>query len=329
MSGIRSGRRQETRARAGVRRDLLTSTALLLLAAFSGFATAAPAPFLWKIESPGATAPSYLFGTIHLPRPDVARIPDSVAPAFQSADAVYTEIPMDTGTLIEMSTKLFLPSGTTLEDVLPVDVYQAALDELKAMDFDAPLAPRDRMKIWAFTVSLATLEDELQYPGVIPLDMLLFQRAAMAGKETGGLETADEQLAIFEDISEEDQIVLLRDTLEQLATARESGENLTDELVASYQSGDLDRLEADVAKSMAVGQSELTDRLMDRLLNQRNVLMAERMEQKIKARPEKSFFFAVGAAHLYGNEGVISLLERTGAKLSREAAKQQPSTTNQ
>ncbi len=281
------------------------------------FAFAEPAPFLWKIEAPGATAPSYLFGTIHLPRPDVAKIPTSVAPAFESADAVFTEIPMDTGTLLEMSTKLFLPDGRTLKDIVPDDVYQAALDELKAIKFDAPLAPRDRMKIWAFTVSLATLEDELRYPGVIPLDMLLFQRAAMAGKETGGLETADEQLAIFDDISEEEQITLLRETLTQLATARESGENLTDALVASYQSGDLDRLEADVAKSMALGESELTNRLMDRLLIQRNVLMAERMATKIEASPDQSFFFAVGAAHLYGDTGVISLLEEAGATLTR------------
>lgn len=279
-----------------------------------------PAPFLWKIESPGASAPSYLFGTIHLPRPDVARIPEAVEPAFRAADAVYTEIPMDTPTLMEMSMKLFLPDGQKLEDVLPPDVYQAALAELDAMEFDVPLAPRDRLKIWAFTVSLATLEDELRHPGVIPLDMLLFQRAAMAGKETGGLETAEEQLAIFEDISEEEQVTLLRDTLTQLSDARESGENFTDALVASYQSGDLDRLEADVAKSMALGESELTDRLMDRLLNQRNVLMAERMEAKIQAAPDQSSFFAVGAAHLYGETGVIALLEKSGATLTREAA---------
>lgn len=294
-----------------------TVAALVLNGAALAFAE--PAPFLWKIETPGATTPSYLLGTIHLPRPDVARIPDGAAPAFQSADAVYTEIPMDTGTLLEMSTKLFLPDGQNLKDILPADVYQAAIDELAAMEFDVPLAPRDRLKIWAFTVSLATLEDELRYPGVVPLDMLLFQRAAMAGKETGGLETAEEQLAIFEDISEADQVALLSDTLTQLATQRESGGNLTDDLVASYQSGNLDRLEADVTKMMGTGNSELSDRLMVRLLDQRNVLMAERIAAKITASPDKSFFFAVGAAHLYGEKGVITLLEKAGSTLTRQA----------
>ncbi|MGC1480107.1 MAG: TraB/GumN family protein [Chthoniobacterales bacterium] len=288
-----------------------------------------PPPFLWRIESPGAEAPSFLYGTIHLPRPELARIRDNVAPAFESADAVYTEIPMDAATLLAMSTKLFLPDGKTLKDVLPPDVYEAALAELDAMEFDVPLAPRDRMKIWAFTVSLATLEDELRNPGMIPLDMLLFQRAAMAGKETGGLETAEEQLAIFEDISEEDQIALLRDTLAQLATARETGVNFTDQLVDSYLSGDLERLETDVTAMTLPGKSELTDRLMIRLLDQRNVLMAERMEAKIAGAPEKSFFFAVGAAHLYGEQGVLALLEKSGAELFREESlKSQPSTPN-
>ncbi len=276
------------------------------------------APFLWKITSPGATAPSYVFGTIHLPRPSVARIPDSVAPAFESADAVYTEIPMDMGTLLEMSTALFLPDGKKLEDVIPADLYQAALKELNAINPNLPLAPRDRMKVWAFTVSLATLEDELKHPGVIPLDMLLFQKAAMAGKETGGLETPAEQMAIFEDISPEDQITLLRETLAQVTSARESGINLADQLVESYLSGDLDRLEADMAAMEELaGDTELNSRLMDRLLDQRNLLMAERMVEKIKADPAKTYFFAVGAAHFYGDTGLVALLEAAGFTLTR------------
>lgn len=279
-----------------------------------------PPPFLWKVTSPDATAPSYIFGTIHLPRPEVARIPESVAPAFESADAVYTEIPMDMGTLLTMSTALFLPDGKKLADVIPADLYQAVLEELKAINPNLPLAPRERLKIWAFTVSLATLEDELQHPGVMPLDMLLFQKAAMAGQETGGLETPAEQMAIFDDISPEDQITLLRDTLAQLAAARESGVNVADQLVASYLSGDLDRLEADVKEmEKLAGDTELNTRLMDRLLDQRNTLMAERIEQKIQADPAKSNFFAMGAAHLYGETGLIALLEAEGFTLTRQA----------
>ncbi len=278
-------------------------------------------PFLWKVTSPTATAPSYIFGTIHLPRPDVARIPASVAPAFDSADAVYTEIPMDTGTLLSMSAAMFLPDGKKLEDVLPADLYATVLQELTAINPRLPLAPRDRLKIWAFTVSLMTLEDELKHAGVIPLDMLLFQKAAMAGKETGGLETPAEQMAIFDDISEADQITLLRDTLTQLKTARESGINVADQLVASYLSGDLARLEADMKEMEALaGDSELNDRLMDRLLDQRNELMAERIEAKIKADPAKTYFFAMGAAHLYGETGLIALLEAAGFTLTRQAA---------
>ncbi len=278
-------------------------------------------PFLWKIESADSSAPSYIFGTIHLPRPEVARIPESVAPAFESADAVYTEIPMDIGTMLEMSTALFLPDGKKLEDVLPADLYQDVLDEMKAVAPSMTLAPRDRMKVWAFTVSLATLEDELKHPGVIPLDMLLFQKAAMTGKETGGLETPAEQMAIFEDISPEDQITLLRDTLAQLAAARESGVNVADQLVASYLSGDLARLEADMDEMEELaGDSELNSRLMDRLLDKRNALMAERIVQNIEAAPAKTNFFAVGAAHLYGDTGLVALLEGAGFTVTRQAA---------
>ncbi len=293
---------------------------LALLGTVWAASAAAGDPFLWKIESPAAAVPSYLFGTIHLPRPEVARIPESVTPAFDSADAVYTEIPMDIGTLLEMSTALFLPDGKMLEDVIPADLYAAVLAELKAVDPNLPLAPRDRMKIWAFTVSLATLQDELRYPGIIPLDMLLFQKAAMAGKETGGLETPAEQMAIFDSLSPDDQTTFLRDTLAQLAAARESGVNPADQLVASYLSGDLARLKADVEEMEALASdTELNARLMDRLLDQRNTLMAERIVEKIEAAPAKTNFFAVGAAHLYGDNGLIAQLEAEGFTLARQA----------
>jgi uncharacterized protein YbaP (TraB family) len=56
-------------------------------------AAAAPAPwtrpFLWRIEG---AAPSYLFGTMHLPDERAAHFPPSVAQALESSQAVVLEI---------------------------------------------------------------------------------------------------------------------------------------------------------------------------------------------------------------------------------------------
>jgi hypothetical protein len=51
-----------------------------------------------------------------------------------------------------------------------------------------------------------------------------------------------------------------------------------------------------------------------RLLHERNVRMAERAEVRLR---EGGAFIAVGALHLYGGVGVLSLLEQRGWRVTR------------
>ncbi len=275
-----------------------------------------PAPFLWKIESPGA-ATSYIFGTIHLPRPSVTNLPDVVADALRNADAVYTEIPMDPATVLGMMPRMMLPDGGTLTELLPPDLYADLGTTVATIQPSLDLTPFERMKIWAVAAGLVSMEDQLKYPGAVALDLLLFQRAAMSGKETGGLETVDEQLSLFDDLYREQQIALLRETIRQLREFAAEGKSPTDLLVDTYLAGDLDGLESEMNRWMSAGDPELNAWILDRLLIRRNLLMAERMAEKIRAHPTTGYFFAVGAAHLYGAQGVIALLEKDGFTLTR------------
>jgi uncharacterized protein YbaP (TraB family) len=56
---------------------------------------------------------------------------------------------------------------------------------------------------------------------------------------------------------------------------------------------------------------------MDRLLYRRNAIMAERIIKRLRDHPNTSYFFAVGAAHLQGNRGLIAALEKAGFRLTR------------
>jgi uncharacterized protein YbaP (TraB family) len=58
----------------------------------------------------------------------------------------------------------------------------------------------------------------------------------------------------------------------------------------------------------------LKDLFNQRLLYERNTRMAERMRPQLEAG---SAFVAVGALHLYGEKGLLSLLERDGYRVSR------------
>jgi uncharacterized protein YbaP (TraB family) len=276
-------------------------------------------PYLWKItRADGSGAPSWLFGTIHLQRPDVATLAPAVREAVDKANAVYTELPMDTETILGLTPKLMIPDGKTLGDILGKPLAADLAAELKAINPALTLAPLEHMKPWAVAASLIELDDQMKYPGVLPLDVVIYQRAAMAGKEVGGLETPSEQLALFEDLTAAEQATLLSDTIAQIRAVRATGRTPSDVLCELYLAGDLDKLVEELSKWDAAGSDpKFNEELTERILYRRNAIMAERIEKKLREHPEKSFLFAVGAAHLQGPRGLIAALEKAGYQLTR------------
>lgn len=299
-----------------IRRVATACIAFVFAAVFSARAEGTAKPLLWKIE--GGKKPSYLFGTIHLTRPAVTTLPKTVSGALDRADAVFTEVPADMATMLGATQKMFLPDGGTLDTILSEELLTKLSAELAAVNPAFTLAAFQRFKPWAIAATLMMLEDQMKYPGALALDMQLFQRAAMAGKQTGGIETIDEQLGIFDAFSQEEQIQMLEETIDLMQTSRAKGESPVQQLVDAYLSGDLARVDAEMAKwNAASPDPELTERFMERLLYKRNVHMAERMAAMIREHPDTGYFFAIGAAHLGGERGVLALLEKAGLKLSR------------
>ncbi len=277
------------------------------------------APLLWKIASTAdGAADSWLFGTIHLSRPELTTLPSRVREALDGADAVYTEIPADLPTMVALVPKMMLPDGATVDSVVGSENAAALEAAIQAINPALSLQPFSRFKPWAVIASILQLEDQMKYPGALALDMLLYQRAATAGKEVGGIETVDEQIAIFDSFTNAEHILMVEDTLRQLRALRDSKRSLSDQLTVLYLTGDLDHLVAELEKMESITDNpELTARFKDRLLYRRNDLMAERMAKRLRARPGTSYFFAVGAAHLQGPRGLIAALEKAGFTLSR------------
>jgi uncharacterized protein YbaP (TraB family) len=113
--------------------------------------------------------------------------------------------------------------------------------------------------------------------GILFLDLILQRRAVLQFKPTYGLETMDEQQLL--------QAYLRRD-LAGLAAISDQYQN---------QAG------------------PAYDKLMDRLLVKRNHRMVERMQPRLQ---EGNAFIAVGALHLPGEDGLLTLLENAGFKVS-------------
>jgi uncharacterized protein YbaP (TraB family) len=302
----------------------LFSAALLLASGgwLSPLKAAEPAhpvkPLLWKVEGKDLKQPSYLFGTIHLGVPPVGTLHPAADKAFTTADAVYTEIPLDTASQMELVPLLIRKDGKTLDESIGEKLAKELNAELKAINPQLDSTPFQSLKTWGVAVTIPMLE--LQLKGEKGLDMLLWERAIKEQKTTGALETAASQLKLFEDFSEAEQTDVLADTLKQLREDRAAGKNSTAELIAAYVSGDegkvLDEINKSIKKSAEGEHKELGERFMKRFLTDRDVSMAATIEEKLRAAPEKVHFFAVGAAHYVGKPGIIGNLTAKGYRIT-------------
>jgi uncharacterized protein len=281
------------------------------------------APLLWRIEGP---APVYLFGTIHVPDERVLALAPAVEQALAAAESLYTEIPMDAATQVGVMGKVLLPANQQLADVIGAPLADRLGKAVaRALPASAPAgtagmltAMLSRMKPWAAMSQLSLLEfiPDLA-AGRQPLDAMLWSRAQKAGKTVAALETVDEQLAVFDSFSMAEQTRMLELTLDELDRAAQAGgRSQTQDLIEAYLSGDLARLSKAMNDAME-GDRALMQRFIAVALDQRNAIMAERIERIRREQPKAVLFFAVGAAHYAGPTGIVARLERGGAKVVR------------
>ena len=285
---------------------------ILALICFQVNARAAENPFLWKIDG---TRPSYLFGTIHFPDPRVTTLPSSVETAFRNSQVVYTEIPLDMETLVAQISKLMLPGNQTLLDIVPSDLITRAEKYMQGINPELTIEPFKRFKLWALALSLSSLEQRVKNPGKPALDAQLYQRAQKQGKKVAGLETLEEQVAIFDNLSQKEQIKMFRDTLDFIDGAQERGVNVSEQFIAWYTKGDIDAFGNLLMQY--VKKDRFYDALLKKILYDRNQLMAERILKIIQSNPDESHFFAIGAGHFWGESGIQNYLKNQGLKVTR------------
>ena len=301
---------------------LLKSFAYLLLAGGSVYAQEAEhpkKPLLWKVEGKGLERPSYLFGTIHLGREEVTTLHPEARNAFDAADAVYTEVPMDAATQLAAAPVMLRKDGRTLNESLGEEISARLDEELKEINPVLDSSAFQPLATWLVGISLPLLSDQLA--GKKALDLTLWEKAAAAGKQTAALETMEGQLAIFMEMPEEDQVVMLSETMRMMKEDREKGRNSIEDLTAAYVSGDVEKMEAYMQKNMkkmeGTEHEELAKKFMKHLLTDRDVTMAASIAEILAKEPGSVHFFAAGAGHFSSKTSIRSHLEKAGYTVTR------------
>ena len=264
---------------------------------------------LWKVEHAGIT-PSYVFGTMHVNDPRVRNLPPPVRSAFNGADLAAFEVVFSDAVRKQIFQAKLLPEGRALDEILGQRLFDEVADLAAHTGID-----RDRlrrMKPWAVLVSLYYPQGEIARfsVGELPLDVWMQTDAQSRGAAIFGLETAEEQLTIFDEIPEADQITMLRDSTATIRRIDEYIENMTQ----LYIAGDIGALYTQFFDEVAASNAAYARTFAVKLVNERNRKMVERMEDLLR---QGGAFIAVGALHLPGEQGILRLLQRQGYGIVR------------
>lgn len=259
---------------------------------------------LWKIEKENSQ-PSYLYGTIHIIPSDDFFYPDGTLPAIEESDKMVFEIDMnlmtDMSAQMSLMSKAIMKDGTTLKDLVTEDEYKLIKAHFDKIGL--PLALFEKMKP-AF-LSVFASEDmapnAMQDGSMKSYEMEFVEIANSKKMEVGGLETIDYQLSVFDSIPYADQAKMLVESIE----SSNEGEDELKKMIEVYKNQDLNGMGA------MFSDESLGD--MDILLNNRNRNWIPVMIDYMKTDP---VFFAVGAGHLVGEQGVIALLRKEGFTLT-------------
>jgi len=256
---------------------------------------------LWKIETPTGQS-NYLFGTIHSQDRAVSQFPPYVRLALAKSQPFIIE-----SVLTEESNKVFFDSiffkdGQLLSDMISPSIYHYLQEVLP--DYGVPVEKIPNIKPWA----AFTLIGRPKPVYAETLDMVLIQTARSLNKTIISLENMKELIEPMEQLSPDDQIIILNDTV------CNHGQIIQDswELVQLYLARDLAGMLA--FNSQTHFDEDVFDRYIQGILYDRNERMLERIISYLNIG---SVFIAVGALHLAGDKGLLHLLKNKNYKITR------------
>jgi uncharacterized protein YbaP (TraB family) len=258
---------------------------------------------LWKISGRNVRRPSYLFGTMHVLCAQDARLSDSLKSAIARCDEIFFEINLDDIMGMVQSLKYMrMIDNRKLSDLLDSNDYHKVRSYFDRQGSILPFTMLERFK--PLLISSLIEEDGLDCKVTNGMELVIQKEAHQQTKKIRGLETAEFQASLFDSIPYEQQARDLVNYIDSMDYYKKS----TLQLVDVYLSQDLNRIDS-LTKSGEAGMSNY----VDLLLYGRNRKWVDSLQNIL---PSRSLVVAVGAGHLPGDQGLISLLRKKGYDVS-------------
>lgn len=270
-------------------------------------ATAQDNGLLWKIIPSGGGEASYLFGTYHLVGSDYLQDHEKVNEAYSNSGTVVIETEIDSAQLMSVMMQGMMLNNS-LRKLLDSADYQLVKDNLEP-EIGISLAQADQFKptmiatMYSMTLAQKMTPPELKFDGQ-PIDMYFAKDGKKKDKKVVSLETPLEQAKIlFSSQTVEEQAA----DLVKLAKEVDEVKTMTRIIMQAY-------LDEDIITMWEQAQKyEEANGDMDELVDNRNIRWVKELMPLLD---KGNTFIAVGALHLPGEKGLITLLKEQGYTIS-------------
>lgn len=262
---------------------------------------------LWELHGKHNTV--YLLGSIHVLRPSDYPLAPVVLDAYAHAGSVFMEIDLDEinseAVQAEMLASATLPEGKTLPDVLGKQRYDRAA--ALAHEIGVDLSLFDQYAPWFAAEAISELQlTQLGFQPETGIEMYFMDRARGDGKSVAGLETAHDQISVFQNMSMDTQAEYLMTSLEQAHDLPKQ----VDSMVQAWQRGDTRWFETELKSDLGRDPT-----LYQSVLGSRNRKWIPKIEALLNE--DKNYLVIVGTGHLAGQGSVIDLLKKDGVAVTQ------------
>lgn len=273
-----------------------TLVVALIAILFIAPSTIAQNSVLYKVEGDNIET-SYVFGTVHMMAKKDFLLEEKVKSAFSESEFIVMELDMDDVSMqTEMMKYAMINGDDSLQNHMTPEEYKI-LDEYFTTKLGVGMAAFNKMKpfVISSTAMIAHLgQDMASY------ESTFVQMATEQKKEIKGLETIAFQMSMFDEQPYEEQIDQVIEMLQ-----KEGGiGGYFDKIIAAYKTQDIEVLYTSLNEFFEDDKA-----FKEKMLDERNQNWIPQIGELSK---ENSVFYAVGAGHLGGEEGVISLLKGAG-----------------
>ncbi len=263
---------------------------------------------IYKIQSDTNTV--YILGSIHVLAEEYYPLTRSFSYAYYNSQKVIFEIDPEIlfspDSFSKYEKQYTFQNGKTLETVLSPKTYTLVKQKLKSIGGD--IQEVKKYKPWVLYLTLSgRFDSSVDFRPELGIENHFYRMAKDSGKPTGGLESMQDQLDVFDTLPLKIQDALLQESL--AITGSKEREKAFLHMVKAWHQGRLDGLE------QLVETFKTYPLFYKKLLVQRNQNWIPQIEAFLKE--DKNVLVIVGAAHLAGQDGLIALLTDKGYQLER------------